>query len=167
MWWRYQTPQWDRWWWIWSWWRAVCINRRLTIIMGMFQPSGQQGRYKDAGKCRDQCAVQLELCHLQIVTFGLDASFMWQVFHDSLSPGLGLYCLQPRSCSDRSRLTLAILNQLGTPETFSHDLKTQAAHLVQVEVGHYDAVEGDGERHQARRQLKTYKGPQHLMAIEV
>ena len=101
------------------------------------------------------------------VTFGHDVSFMWQVFHDSLSPGLGLYCLQPRGCSDPSRLTMAIPNQLGTPETFSHDLKTQAAHLVQVEVGHYDAVEGDGERHQACWQLKTYKGPQHLMAIQV
>ena len=84
---------------------------------------------------------------------------------DSLSPWLGLDCLQPRGCSDPSRLTLASPNQLGTPETFSHDLKTQAAHLVQVEVGHYDAVEGNGERHQARWQLKTYKGPQHLMAI--
>ena len=44
--------------------------------MGMFQPSSQQGRYKDAGKCCDQCAVELQLCHLQIVTFFHDASFM-------------------------------------------------------------------------------------------
>ena len=79
---------------------------------------------------------------------------------DSLSPWLGLDCLQPRGCSDPSRLTLASPYQLGTPETLSHDLKAQAAHLVQVEVGHYDAVEGNRKRHQARWQLKTYKGPQ-------
>ena len=38
------------------------------IILGMFQPRGQQGGYKDARKCCDQCAVELQLCHLQIVT---------------------------------------------------------------------------------------------------
>ena len=44
--------------------------------MGMFQPRGQQGGYKDARKCCDQCAVELQLCHLQIVTSGQDASLM-------------------------------------------------------------------------------------------
>ena len=36
-------------------------------------------------------------------------------------------------------------------------------HLVQVEVGHNDAVEGHRESHQASWQFKAYKGPQHLI----
>ena len=42
---------------------SIMISR--MIILGMCQPSGQQGGYKDAGKCCDQCAVELQLCHLQ------------------------------------------------------------------------------------------------------
>ena len=36
-------------------------------------------------------------------------------------------------------------------------------HLVQVEVGHNDAVEGHRESHQASWQFKAYKGLQHLI----
>ena len=37
------------------------------------------------------------------------------------------------------------------------------SHLVQVEVGRNDAVEGEGESHQAGWKFKAHKSPRHLM----
>ena len=40
-------------------------------------------------------------------------------------------------------------------------------HLVQIKVGHNDAVEGEGESHQACWQLKAYKSPQDLTMMTI
>ena len=78
------------------------------------------------------------------------------------SPGLELYSLPPRGCSDRSRLSQSGSNLPCTPKLF-HLSRVNSGHLVQIKVGRNDAVESVGESHQAGWKFKADKSSQHLM----